>query len=214
VLKDRQRAGELLAEQIEQLGLQNPIVEAIPRGGVAVGVPIAKRLKAPLDLLFVKKIPAPQNPELGIGAVAESGLIYLNQQLAARLGVTPEYIQEVGREKIAEIARAREKFKVEPQPVEGRDVIIVDDGIATGASIYLAAQSLVREYPNRIVIAVPVAPADPEVLGMLEKISHNLIILETHSPFWAVGHWYEDFHQLEDWEVSQLLKEVSSQEGE
>ncbi|MEO1941791.1 MAG: phosphoribosyltransferase family protein [Campylobacterales bacterium] len=208
MLKDRWSAGELLAEQIEKLGLQNPIVEAIPRGGVAVGVPIAKRLKAPLDLLFVKKISAPQNPELGIGAVAESGLIYLNQQLTARLGVTPEYIQQGGREKIAEIARARQKFKLEPQPVEGRDVIIVDDGIATGASIYLAAQSLVREYPNRIVIAVPVAPADPEVLGMLEKISHDLIILETHSPFWAVGHWYEDFHQLEDWEVEALLKEV------
>jgi len=208
LIKDRISAGEALADRIEKLGLANPVVVALPRGGVAVGVPIAKRLNAPLDLLFIKKIPAPGNPELALGSVAESGLLHLNQKLAVKLGVTEEYVQQVGREKIAEIARQREKYQWEPVPLEGKDVIIVDDGIATGSSAYLALQSVVREYPKSITLAVPVAPEDPDLFKVLNSLTHNLIILETHSPFIAVGKWYEDFHQLGDGEVKGLLSQL------
>ncbi|MRJ07208.1 MAG: phosphoribosyltransferase [Epsilonproteobacteria bacterium] len=208
MIKDRISAGEALADRIEKLGLANPVVVALPRGGVAVGVPIAKRLNAPLDLLFIKKIPAPGNPELALGSVAESGLLHLNQKLAVKLGVTEEYVQQVGREKIAEIARQREKYQWEPVPLEGKDVIIVDDGIATGSSAYLALQSVVREYPKSITLAVPVAPEDPDLFKVLNSLTHNLIILETHSPFIAVGKWYEDFHQLGDGEVKGLLSQL------
>jgi predicted phosphoribosyltransferase len=208
LIKDRISAGEALADRIEKLGLANPVVVALPRGGVAVGVPIAKRLNAPLDLLFIKKIPAPGNPELALGSVAESGLLHLNQKLAVKLGVTEEYVQQVGREKIAEIARQRKKYQWEPVPLEGKDVIIVDDGIATGSSAYLALQSVVREYPKSITLAVPVAPEDPDLFKVLNSLTHNLIILETHSPFIAVGKWYEDFHQLDDGEVKGLLSQL------
>jgi len=208
LIKDRISGGEALADRIEKLGLANPVVVALPRGGVAVGVPIAKRLNAPLDLLFIKKIPAPGNPELALGSVAESGLLHLNQKLAVKLGVTEEYVQQVGREKIAEIARQREKYQWEPVPLEGKDVIIVDDGIATGSSAYLALQSVVREYPKSITLAVPVAPEDPDLFKVLNSLTHNLIILETHSPFIAVGKWYEDFHQLDDGEVKGLLSQL------
>ena len=208
MIKDRISGGEALADRIEKLGLANPVVVALPRGGVAVGVPIAKRLNAPLDLLFIKKIPAPGNPELALGSVAESGLLHLNQKLAVKLGVTEEYVQQVGREKIAEIARQREKYQWEPVPLEGKDVIIVDDGIATGSSAYLALQSVVREYPKSITLAVPVAPEDPDLFKVLNSLTHNLIILETHSPFIAVGKWYEDFHQLDDGEVKGLLSQL------
>jgi len=208
MLENRAEAGKILAEKIEKLGLTNPVVVAIPRGGIAVGVPIAQKLKAPLDLLFIKKIPAPGNPELALGSVSESGLLHLNQKLAVQLGVTEDYIQQVGQEKIAEIARQREKYKWEPTPLEGKDVIIVDDGMATGSSAYLALQSVVREYPNSITLAIPVAPEDPALLKVLKKLTHHLIILETHSPFWAVGRWYRDFHQLSDREVLELLSQV------
>jgi predicted phosphoribosyltransferase len=201
-------AGEKLAEELVRLELKEPVVVALPRGGVEVAVPIAKRLNAPVELLFVKKLGAPHNPEFAIGAVAESGLLFVNRDLAARLGVTEEELQQMGIEKIQEIARLRQELGVEPIPLEGRDVILVDDGVATGSTIYLAAQSVVRDRPNSITIAVPVAPADPEVLKMLEGVSHRLVILETHSPFLAVSRWYQSFPQLSTEEVKELLRQV------
>jgi len=214
IFKDRNEAGKLLAKEIKKLKdegyIIDPVVIALPRGGVPVAFEISKELNAPLDLFFVKKIPAPQNEELAIGSVSESGLVFINKEIVERLGIDEEYIQQAAMEKIQEIARLREKYKVEPQMLEDKDVILVDDGIATGASMFLAAQSIVREKPRKIIIAAPVAPKDNELEKMLTSVSHRLIILERPEFFMSVGKWYEDFHQLSDEEVKEYLKKAKS----
>jgi len=210
--ENRQQAGKLLAKRLKKLKdegkIVDPVVVALPRGGIPVALEIAKELNAPLDLLFVKKIPAPGNEELAIGSVSENGIVFLNQELIQRLGVDENYLQEKGIEKIQEMARLRDKYKYDPLPLEGKDVILVDDGIATGASMYLAAQSVARDLPRSIIIAVPVAPKDEAVLNMLQSVSHHLEILDTPELFMSVGRWYKDFHQLSDSEVKELLKEA------
>ena len=212
--ENRQSAGKLLAEKLKRLQnegkITDPVVVALPRGGIPVGVEIAKALNAPLDLLFVKKIPAPDNEELAIGSVSENGIVFLNQEMVERFGVDENYLQEKGIEKIQEMARLSDKYKHEPIPLEGKDVILVDDGIATGASMYLAAQSIARDLPRTIIIAAPVAPNDENVLNMLKSVSHHLEILETPNMFMSVGKWYDDFHQLSDKEVKELLEEVKN----
>ena len=213
IFKDRIEAGKELAKKIKELNLKNPLVIALPRGGVPVGFEIAKELKAPLDILFVKKIPSPINEEAAIGSVSESGLVFVNQDAIKMLNerginVDENYIQQKAIEKIQEMARKREKYNIEPIQIEGKDVILVDDGIATGASMYLAANTVIREYPNSITIAAPVAPADESLLEMLRKISNNLVILQTPPMFMSVGQWYEDFHQLSDEEVMEYLKKA------
>ncbi|AZV46742.1 phosphoribosyltransferase [Nautilia sp. PV-1] len=210
--ENRKSAGKILAKRLKKLQeegkIKDPVVVALPRGGVPVGVEIAKELNAPLDLLFVKKIPAPGNEELAIGSVSENGIMFVNEALVSKFGVDEDYLREKGIEKIQEMARLRDKYKKEPVLLEGKDVILVDDGIATGASMYLAAQSIVRDMPNNIIIAAPVAPNDEQVLNMLQSVSHHLEILETPNMFMSVGKWYDDFHQLSDEEVQELLKEV------
>ena len=217
IFKDRFEAGKMLAARLKKLQdegkIVNPVVVALPRGGVPVGYEIAKALNAPLDILFVKKIPSPVNEEAAIGSVSESGQVFINREAVEKLNalgvpVDEEYIQQKAIEKIQEMARKRDLYKVEPIPLEGKDVILVDDGIATGASMYLAAQSVVREMPRSIIIAAPVAPLDESVLNMLRSVSHHLEILETPPMFMSVGQWYEDFHQLSDSEVKELLQEA------
>ena len=211
--KDRKEAGKLLAKELKKLKdegyIIDPVVVTLPRGGIPVAVEIAKELNAPLDIFFVKKIPAPDNEELAIGSVSESGLVFLNQEIIARLGVNEDYIREKATEKIQEIARLRDKYKIEPKILEDKDVILVDDGIATGASMYLAAQSIVRENPRKIIIASPVAPRDKELENMLTSVSHKLIILERPEFFMSVGRWYDDFHQLSDEEVKGMLSQFN-----
>ena len=211
IFKDRIEAGRELAKRIKELNLKNPLVIALPRGGIPVGVEIAKELNAPLDILFVKKIPSPLNEEAAIGSVSESGLVFVNQDAINLLNqrgiiVDEEYIQQKAIEKIQEMARQREKYNIEPIPIEDKDVILVDDGIATGASMYLAANTVIREHPNSITIAAPVAPAEESLKEMLNKISNNLVILHTPPMFMSVSKWYDDFHQLSDEEVMEYLK--------
>jgi len=210
--ENRSGAGKKLAEKLKPLQdegkLIDPVVVVLPKGGIPVGLEIAKVLNAPMDLLFVKKIPAPENEELAIGSVSESGIVFLNQDLVKHLKVDENYIQQKGIEKIQEMAREREKYKYEPTPLEEKDIILVDDGVATGASMYLAAQSIARDKPRTITIAVPVAPNDEEVLNMLKSVSHHLEILHTPDMFMSVGKWYDDFHQLSDKEVKEYLKKA------
>ena len=213
IFKDRIEAGKLLAKELKKLNLKNPLVIALPRGGVPVGFEVAKELNAPLDILFVKKIPSPINEEAAIGSVSESGLVFINKEAIELLNsrgipVDEEYIQQKAIEKIQEMARKREKYGIEPIPIEGKDVIIVDDGIATGSSVFLASNTVVREHPNSITIAAPVAPSDENVLDMLRKVSHHLVIFHTPPMFMSVGQWYEDFHQLSDEEVIEYLKKA------
>ena len=218
IFKDRFEAGKLLAKRLKKLQeegkIKDPVVLALPRGGVPVGVEIAKALNAPLDLLFVKKIPSPLSEETAIGSVSESGQVFINKDAIEKLAllgvnVDEEYIRQKAIEKINDMAKKREIYKIKPIPLEGKDVIIVDDGIATGASMYLAAQSVVREHPRSIIIASPVGPMDESVLNMLKSVSHHLEILHTPPMFMSVGQWYEDFHQLSDEEVKELLKDIN-----
>ena len=212
MFKDRKEAGKLLAKNLKKLQeegkIVDPVVVVLPRGGIPVGLEIAKELNAPLDLLFIKKIPAPLNEEVGIGSVSESGLVFLNKELIERSFVDEEYIEQKAKEKITQIAKLREKYKYDPVLLEGKDVILVDDGVATGSSMYLAAQSVARDLPRSITIAIPVAPNDEKILDMLKNVSHHLEILLKPDVFISVGRWYEDFHQLSDEEVIELLNEA------
>jgi len=213
MFKDRIEAGKELAKKLKELNLKNPVVIALPRGGIPVGVEVAKELSSPFDILFVKKIPSPVNKELAIGSVSENGLVFINKKtvdflVSKGINVDEEYIQQIAIEKIQEMARKREKYDIEPILLEEKDVIIVDDGIATGASMYLAANTIVRDMPNSITIAVPVAPKDEEIEKMLKSVSHHLVILQRPEHFMSVGQWYEDFHQLSDKEAKEYLKEI------
>jgi len=212
MFKDRKEAGKLLAKNLKKLQeegkIVDPVVVVLPRGGIPVGLEIAKELNAPLDLLFIKKIPAPLNEEVGIGSVSESGLVFLNKELIERSFADEKYIEQKAKEKITQIAKLREKYKYDPVLLEGKDVILVDDGVATGSSMYLAAQSVARDLPRSITIAIPVAPNDEKILDMLKNVSHHLEILLKPDVFISVGRWYEDFHQLSDEEVIELLNEA------
>ena len=212
MFKDRFEAGKKLAEKLKPLidegKLVDPVVLALPRGGVAVGYEIAKELNIPLDILMVKKIPSPTNPELAIGSVSENGMVFVNKDLIESMDIDEQYIQEVGIEKIQEMARERQSLDIDSEPVEGKDVILVDDGIATGATMHLAAQSIVRELPRSITIASPVAPNDEKILKMIKGVAHHTEILHTPDMFMSVGRWYEDFHQLSLNEVKKMLKDL------
>ena len=212
MFKDRKEAGKLLAKNLKKLQKEgkivDPVVVVLPRGGIPVGLEISKELNAPLDLLFIKKIPAPLNEEVGIGSVSESGLVFLNKELIEKSFADEEYIEQKAKEKITQIAKLREKYKYDPVLLEGKDVILVDDGVATGSSMYLAAQSVARDLPRSIIIAIPIAPNDEKILDMLKNVSHHLEILLKPDGFMSVGRWYEDFHQLNDEEVIELLNEA------
>jgi len=208
MFKNRYDAGIKLAEKLKPIveKLANPVVLAIPKGGVEIAKAVSEELSVPMDILLVKKIPAPDNPELAIGSVSENGVVFANKQLMEKFGVNNQYIQEVGVDKIQEMARERDYYKYDSAPVEGKDVIIVDDGTATGATLYTAVQSIVRESPQSITIAVPVAPNDENILGMLDSVSHNLVVLHTPDNFMSVSRWYDDFAQIDKKRVKELLK--------
>ena len=210
--RNRKETGKQLAKKLKKLQDEGkitvPVVVALPRGGVPVGAEIAKELNAPFDIFFVKKIPSPFDREFAIGSISENGIMFLNQELVKDYNIDEEYLQEKGKKIIQEIARLRDEYKHEPVMLEGKDVILVDDGIATGASMYLAAQSIAREMPKSITIAAPVAPNNKEILDMLKSVSNYLEILQLPDNFMCVSRWYKDFHQLDDEEVKQILSSL------
>jgi predicted phosphoribosyltransferase len=204
----RTEAGRLLADRLSELALVRPVVLALPRGGVAVASGIARRLGAPLDLLLVRKIGAPMQPELAIGAVCdgEAPILVINDDIVALTGATEQDLAEGRRRGLAEIARRRALYCGGRPPVDvaGCTAIVVDDGIATGATMRAGLMALRRRKPLEIVLAVPVAP--PEALAMLrEQANRTVCLRESHLPSGIGGH-YEDFHQLEDDEVIALLR--------
>ncbi|WP_019013031.1 phosphoribosyltransferase [Elioraea tepidiphila] len=204
----RAEAGRLLADRLVELAPVRPVVLALPRGGVAVASEIARRLRAPLDLLLVRKIGAPMQPELAIGAVCngEAPILVINEDILGLVGATEQDLAEGRRRGLAEIARRRALYCGDRPPVDvaGCTAIVVDDGIATGATMRAGLMALRRRRPQEIVLAVPVAP--PEAIALLRSEADHIICLrESHLPFGIGGH-YEDFHQLEDDEVIALLR--------
>ncbi|HUN93422.1 MAG TPA: phosphoribosyltransferase family protein [Burkholderiaceae bacterium] len=204
---DRAEAGRRLAERLLSRRFVDPVVLALPRGGVPVAAEIALRLNAPLDLLMVRKIGAPGEPELAVGAVADGAApqIVVDEELARLLGVDRHDIEVQASRELAEIARRRAAYLAGRAAVAlaGRTVILVDDGIATGSTVRAALQVLRRAAAERIVLAVPVAPR--EALARLRADVDEIVCLAQPDPFRAVGVHYADFHQVPDDEVVALL---------
>jgi putative phosphoribosyl transferase len=209
---DRREAGRALARVLADKHLQDPVVLALPRGGVPVAAEIARRLKAPLDLVMVRKIGVPYQRELAAAAVVNGGdaEIVTNEDVMALAGLTRADIDELARRELAEIERRRQAYLRgrERIPLEGRTLIVVDDGIATGASVRAALTALRRRHPRALILAVPVAPAD--TVAALRAEVDDVVCLKTPEPFMAIGLHYRDFHQLSDEDVTRALAEASS----
>ncbi len=213
---DRSQAGRDLAEKLTRLTLDRPIVYALPRGGVPVAAECAKALDAPLDLVLVRKIGAPGQPELGIGALAEAGekeVVVINQRVADLTGASAAYIDQVKKSERDELARRGRVYfqgRVRTDPA-GRDAVLVDDGLATGSTAQAAVRSLKARGAAKVVLAIPVAP--PDTLEKLEAEADTVVCLLAPRYFNSVGQWYADFHQLEDEEVVRLLDEAARRTG-
>lgn len=210
--RDRIEAGRLLAEKLgEYANRSDVIVLALPRGGVPVGFEVAQALKAPLDVLIVRKLGVPDQPELAMGAIASGGIRVLNDELLRYYPIPADVIDSATDVEREELER-RERVYRGDRPlsdVQGRTVILVDDGIATGTTMRSAVESLKRRNVAEIVIAVPVAPAT--ISEELRQVKNHLVVtcLGTPEPFIAVGLWYDRFPQLSDEEVRELLDRAS-----
>jgi predicted phosphoribosyltransferase len=210
--RDRQEAGRLLAQALTFLkGKKGVIVLGIPRGGVVVAAEVAQAIGAPLDVYITRKIGAPYNPELAIGAIASSGDVVLDEGLIASLGVSPEYVEDETERQRREIERRLKKYREDrpAQELEGKIVLLVDDGVATGATTLAAIRALKKQKPANIILAIPVGP--PDTVARLRDEVDKLVCLETPEVFWAVGAFYMVFDQTSDEEVVRLLRESQSE---
>jgi len=206
---NRMEAGLLVARQLlEYAGRSDVVVVALPRGGVPVGYSIALTLQLPLDILLVRKLGLPGHEERAMGAIASGGLCELQTDLIEMLGVTPAMVQATIEKEGQELARRESLYRAQRPALQLHDhiVILVDDGLATGATMHVAVQAVRRQEPARIVIAVPVA--SPEAYRDLGAEADRIVSLFIPQPFYAVGLWYRDFAQTSDEEVMQLLQEA------
>jgi putative phosphoribosyl transferase len=207
---DRRAAGRQLAGKLAHLKDRRPAVLALPRGGVAIGFEIAEALAAPLDIVLVRKIGVPWQPELAAGAVTDGATpeTFIDRNLAATLDIPESYLQEEIERQLAEIERRRGIYCAgRPQPeISGHTAIVVDDGIATGATMRVALQAVRRQDPAHLVLAVPVAP--PDTLAALGELADETVCLETPIGLGAIGFYYRDFHQMTDAEVTDLLAQA------
>jgi predicted phosphoribosyltransferase len=210
MFSDRTDAGRRLAARLVQLELESPIVYALPRGGVPVAIEVARVLGAPLDLLIVRKIGAPGYPEVAMGAVVdgEDPQLILNDDVYAASGSDADGLERARQAELAEIERRRNRYLGDRPPLDptGRTVIVIDDGLATGATAKAALAGLRRLKVGRTVLAVPVAPA--ESLRDIRAVADDVVTLETPLDFWAIGQFYRDFHQLTDAETVRLLEQA------
>ncbi|RKS09703.1 putative phosphoribosyltransferase [Nocardiopsis sp. Huas11] len=207
MFRDRRQAGERLAEAVADLGPERPLVLALPRGGLPVAAPVAEALGAPLDVIVVRKIGAPGNPEAAIGATTAEGPALFDKGVLVALGLTEGDLADRVAEAQAEARRRLDAYRGDaPEPeIEGRDVIVVDDGLATGMSAR-AAVTEVRERaaPASVVLAAPVGA--PEAVTALEDLCDRVVCLSAPPDFRAVSLWYETFPQVDDAQVRRLLR--------
>lgn len=210
LFKNRVEAGRKLAEALKAFKGKDVVVLGIPRGGVVVAGEVAKALEAPLDIIVTRKIEAPGEPEFALGAVTQEGDVIMDRQAAESLGASRGYLDDQIRKKKEEVNDRMKRLRGDvPYPkLEGRVVLIVDDGIATGSSVSAAVMSVKKRKPREIVVAVPVAPKD--AIETLAEDGTRVVCLATPGPFLAIGEFYRDFEQVEDVEVIRILGEDSA----
>ncbi len=213
--RNREEAGRRLADRLLKYRGEHVVVFALPRGGVPVAAPIAEALNAPLDLVLVRKIGVPFQPELAMGAVADGGkpITVRNEDVIAMARVSEEEFEVVRQRELQEIERRRRLYlgARAPLEVQGRIAIVVDDGVATGATTRAALRAVRAHHPKKLVLAAPVAP--PDTLASLEPEADETICLETHEDFGAIGYFYADFRQTGDAEVISILDRLRAGEG-
>jgi putative phosphoribosyl transferase len=210
--RDRAEAGRFLATKLSAYAHRpDVIVLALPRGGVPVAFEVAEALRAPLDVFLVRKLGVPGYEELAMGAIATGGVRVLNEDVIRSLKISSRDIDAVAEQEQRELERRERLYRGGRQApdVRGRTVILVDDGLATGSSMYAAVRALRMQEPARIVVAVPVAP--PSTCEELRREADEVVCAATPEPFYAVGLWYEDFSQVSDEEIRNLLRQAEQQ---
>jgi putative phosphoribosyl transferase len=208
VFQDRREAGNLLAKKLEAAYgrnvLKNAVILAIPRGGVVTGDALVRRFGTKLDVLVSKKVCAPGNPELAAGAVMHDGSFFPNKDVIIMLNISPEYLKEQIVEKMKEVERRLLKFRgSKSYHLGGKFVVLADDGIATGATVFAALNWLKSQNAEKIVVAVPVGPVD--TIAKLRTVADDVVVLQTPRVFGAVGEFYRDFAQVTDDEVVEIM---------
>lgn len=209
--RDRRDAGQRLAALLGRYRGENPVVVAIPRGGVPVAAQVARSLNAPLDVVVARKLGAPTNPEYGIGAIAEGGARVIGEQALKRLGITGQQLSALLARTEGEMATLTAHLREgrPPLPVCGRVVIMVDDGLATGRTAHAAAASLRARGASRVVLAVPVAAAAS--VAELRSSVDEVVCEQMPDDLWAIGFWYEDFSPTSEAEVVALLSQAAQE---
>jgi len=208
LFKDRMHAGEELAKKLLKYKGEDIIVLGIPRGGVPIGYPIAKALDAPLDLIIPRKLPVPWSPEVGFGAVTSTGEVTLNPDIVSELQLTDQEIKEIAGKVLEEVKRRMKAYRGnKPLPdLKGKTVIIADDGLATGYTMIAAVQAAKRQGAKKVIAAVPVSPRD--AAEKVRKYADEVVTIWEKPTFsFAVAGFYDDFHDMRDAEVTDLLAE-------
>ncbi len=217
IFKNRKEAGVLLGKELLKIGItkyKNVVIVALPRGGVPVAFEIAKLLNSHMDVLFARKLGLPHNQEIAMGAITEDDTLFLDERLIRIYSISLRTVEKI----IAREKKTIEKRKIDyrdicnKKEVKGKIVILVDDGLATGATMFAAVQSLRKELPLKIIIAVPVSPL--ETYNKLKKYADKIISLNIPEPFYGVGGCYLDFPQVSDEEVCNLLAQCENKNKE
>ena len=213
--KDRAEGGRFLAQKLRQYANDpNVVVLGLPRGGVPVAYEVAQALNAPLDVFVVRKLGLPEFEECAMGAIASGGMRVLDEQLISRLKIPPDLVDEITAIEFTELERRERLYRGTRTPVDvtGRTVIIVDDGLATGATMRAAVRALRKKNPQKIVVAVPVGARDT-CKSFTNEVDTVAVCATTPEPFRAVGLWYRDFSQTTDEEVQQLLRKAEQRKA-
>ncbi len=213
MFRNREDAATRLAEELKGRDLRDPLVLAIPRGGVVTGSVLARELGADLDVVLSRKLRAPYQPELAVGAVTEDGYVFLNDYADQVPGLTESYLNEERDRQLDQIAHRKQLFRgIRPAaPISGRSIIVTDDGIATGSTMIAALHILKSQRPHEVIVAVPVAP--PDRVEEIRKLCDDFVALRTPWDFHGVGQFYQDFRAVEDQEVVALLRDFANKKS-